>query len=449
MQQVFDAHGTRPYGVNMSQRGWRHGHGFVAVYATVRLDLGRAEHDTYCTALLVLLIPTPHTWLIPGKNQARRAKCYRPPGAARKWPSKTPCSQYSFFVRQGVDLVTSHNSLRVSLKLETMYLQNVRVRAWRATVVTAADVIVKTWIGCITGRARCCKNLRERKASGDSATLPASVDAHRLHGVELARCLDVAVEAAKLAGDVMAKAFRDGNCTVQHKGKVDLVTETDTKCEKLVRDHLMACFPDHLFIGEEDVSATGQVPELTEQPTWMVDPLDGTTNFVHGFPFTCVSIGLAINKEPLVGVVYNPILNEMFTAVKGGGAKLNGEPISVTHESDIGNALVATEVGVTRTPEAVAKTTERLGKLIAKARSLRCCGSCAMNLVGVACGRLDAFFEIGFGGCWDVAAGAIILQEAGGKVADPLTGGAFDLMARKVLGTNSGLLSSMVEILAE
>ncbi|GMH42674.1 hypothetical protein BSKO_10593 [Bryopsis sp. KO-2023] len=256
---------------------------------------------------------------------------------------------------------------------------------------------------------------------------------------------NIATNAARKAGAIINRAFNETK-NVEHKGKVDLVTETDKACEKVVFDAIRSNFPEHKFIGEEESAARGTAAPLTDDPTWMVDPLDGTTNFVHRWPFCCVSIALVVNKEVVVGVVYNPILDEMFTAEKGQGAFLNGSRIHVSDTSDLGSALVATELGVTREERALDVIFERIRRLSAASRSLRCNGSCALNLCGVACGRLDAFFEIGFGGCWDVAAGALVLQEAGGHVLDP-TGKPFGLMSRRVLGTN-GKLDSIAEILS-
>eukprot|EP00879_Flechtneria_rotunda_P025158 GHRR01026720.1.p1 GENE.GHRR01026720.1~~GHRR01026720.1.p1 ORF type:complete len:219 (+),score=72.20 GHRR01026720.1:677-1333(+) len=178
-----------------------------------------------------------------------------------------------------------------------------------------------------------------------------------------------------------------------------------------------------------------------------VDPLDGTTNFVHGYPFICVSIGLTVNRLPVVGVVYNPVLGEMFTAAQGLGAYLNAKPLKASDTADLKATLLATEIGTSRSPETVAAMFDRIQTLTGVMRSVRCSGSCAMNLVGVACGRLDAFYEIGFGGCWDVAAGACILQEAGGMLLDP-AGGPWDIMGRRVLGTNAHLGPLVAKLLA-
>ncbi|CAI5996571.1 unnamed protein product [Closterium sp. NIES-64] len=234
---------------------------------------------------------------------------------------------------------------------------------------------------------------------------------------ELREYLDVAVAAARHAGEVIRRGFNAPK-DVQHKGKVDLVTETDKQCEALIMQHISAAYPSHKFIGEEESSERGTAG-LGDDPTWMVDPLDGTTNFVHRYPFVCVSIGLAINKAVVVGVVFNPILNEMFTAMRGHGAMLNDEPIHASSQADMGSALLATEIGTKRDAGTVAGLTGRISNLLFQVRSLRLSGSCALNLVGVACGRLDLFYEIGFGGPWDVAAGSLIVEEAGGLCFDP------------------------------
>lgn len=258
--------------------------------------------------------------------------------------------------------------------------------------------------------------------------------------------LKVALAAAKAAGELISSAFNQPK-SVQHKGKVDLVTETDKNCEELVFGKLREAFPEHAFIGEEGSAEQGFTSDLTDAPTWLVDPVDGTTNFVHRQPYVCVSIALAVERQVVVSVVHNPILGETFTAVRGRGAQLNGQPISVSEEADLGSALVATEVGVTRDPATVEAIFDRISKVAVATRSLRCLGSCALNLCSVAMGRLDAFYEIGFGGPWDVAAAALILEEAGGRVADP-AGGKFSLHSRRVLGANGRLLEGVARIIA-
>ncbi|ONK76282.1 uncharacterized protein A4U43_C03F25980 [Asparagus officinalis] len=262
----------------------------------------------------------------------------------------------------------------------------------------------------------------------------------------LAEFLAVAVDAAKRAGEIIRKGFHEKK-NVEHKGQVDLVTETDKACEDLIFNQLKEHYPEHKFIGEETSAACGTA-ELTDHPTWMVDPLDGTTNFVHGYPFVCVSIGLTIGKVPTVGVVYNPILNELFTAIRGQGAFLNGYPIKASSQSELVKSLLATEVGTKRDKSTVDATTNRINSLLFKVRSLRMSGSCALNLCSVACGRIDLFYELGFGGPWDVAGGAVIVQEAGGFVFDP-SGGDFDVMSQRVAASNAHLKDLFTEALRD
>ncbi|PSR98403.1 Inositol monophosphatase [Actinidia chinensis var. chinensis] len=258
--------------------------------------------------------------------------------------------------------------------------------------------------------------------------------------------LAIAIDAAKEAGEVIRKGFYQTK-HVEHKGQVDLVTETDKACEDLIFNHLKLHFPDHKFIGEETTAACG-VTELTDEPTWIVDPLDGTTNFVHGYPFVCVSIGLTIGKVPTVGVVYNPIMNELFTGIHGQGAFLNGNPIKVSSQSELVKSLLSTEVGTKRDKLTVDATTNRIKSLLFKVRSLRMSGSCALNLCGIACGRLDVFYELGFGGPWDVAGGAVIVKEAGGVLFDP-SGKEFDISAQRIAASNPLLKDPFIEALRE
>ncbi|XP_024020231.1 inositol-phosphate phosphatase [Morus notabilis] len=255
-----------------------------------------------------------------------------------------------------------------------------------------------------------------------------------------------AVDAAKKAGEIIRKGFYQIK-HVEHKGQVDLVTETDKECEDLIFNHLKQLYPTHKFIGEETTAAYGTT-ELTDEPTWIVDPLDGTTNFVHGFPFVCVSIGLTIGKVPTVGVVYNPIIDELFSAMRGKGAFLNGNSIKVSSQSELVTSLLATEAGTKRDKLTVDATTNRLNSLLFKVRSLRMSGSCALNLCGIACGRLDLFYELGFGGPWDVAGGAVIVKEAGGLVYDP-SGKEFDITSQRVAASNPLLKDAFVEALKQ
>ena len=220
-------------------------------------------------------------------------------------------------------------------------------------------------------------------------------------GLPLESCLAAALGAAREAGEVIGSAFREAK-KVEVKGSslADLVTETDKQCEALIRKRLNEAFPSFAFIGEEETAEAmkeggtagcaeraAPVLELEDGPTWMVDPLDGTTNFVHGFPFSCVSIALVVSRRPVVGVVHNPILGETYTAIRGKGAFLNGVRCSCSGERELEKALMATEVGTTRDPETVDAVTSRLKVLVMHARSVRACGAAAITLPDVSLRR--------------------------------------------------------------
>ncbi|XP_057960778.1 inositol monophosphatase 3 isoform X2 [Malania oleifera] len=257
----------------------------------------------------------------------------------------------------------------------------------------------------------------------------------------LSEFLAVAVDAAKRAGEIIREGFYKTK-NVEHKGRVDLVTETDKACEDLIFNHLQKKYPRHKFIGEETTAACGPA-ELTDEPTWIVDPLDGTTNFVHGFPFVCVSIGLTIGKIPTVGVVYNPIIDEVRNSVF---LLHDLQHLAVSSKTELVKSLLATEVGTKRDKSTVDATTNKINSLLFKVRSLRMSGSCALNLCGIASGRLDLFYELGFGGPWDVAGGVVIVEEAGGLVFDP-SGKDFDIMSQRAAASNPHLKDAFVEAL--
>ncbi|KAI9327423.1 hypothetical protein DFJ73DRAFT_612113, partial [Zopfochytrium polystomum] len=194
----------------------------------------------------------------------------------------------------------------------------------------------------------------------------------------------------------------------------------DRAVEQLVFTRLRALFPDHAFVGEESYDASEKKP-LSDQPTWVVDPVDGTTNFVHGLPFVAVSIALLVEKEPIVGVVYNPILDELYHAGESLGAYLNGTRLPLHQVAPtvpaptLATSLLATEYGYERdAPRVDAKVGAVRSLLVnAKARSIRSLGSAALEACLVARGTFDAWWEAGVH-MWDVAAAAIIVREAGG-----------------------------------
>lgn len=281
----------------------------------------------------------------------------------------------------------------------------------------------------------------------------------------LTRCLESAEEVARGAGKMIREAHEkrsksaDVDLHILSKGSaatetVDLVTATDKACEDYIIGTLKERFPDHEFIGEESsFTGPGGGPtgalELSDKPTWIIDPLDGTTNFVHGYPLVTVSIGLAVDKKLALGVVYNPLMDELCSAVRGRGTHLNGQRVRVGTATGVTSALVCNNIGASRNPQVNETATKRLLALLqANIRGLRNSGSAAQNMMHVACGRLDAYFEDGFGGPWDVAAGAVLIEEAGGICRDHL-GGPFVLKGGKgqVLCGNTAVVEDVARVL--
>ena len=221
-----------------------------------------------------------------------------------------------------------------------------------------------------------------------------------------ANALAVCIEAARAGGRVLTEWL--GRFTASNKGPRDLVTEADLASQREIRGILLGAFPDHGFIGEESAPEERQAAHAGVR--WIVDPLDGTSNYVHGFPAYCVSVGLASGDDLIVGAIYDPLHDELFTARRGGGAACNGRPIKAATKTDPGTALAAVSfpAHVTRESEAVADFLA----VVPHVHAIRRTGSTAINLAYLACGRLDAFWVRRIA-CWDVAAGLLIAREAG------------------------------------
>jgi myo-inositol-1(or 4)-monophosphatase len=225
--------------------------------------------------------------------------------------------------------------------------------------------------------------------------------------------LNIAVRAARKAGSIINRASLDGSpLEVRSKRVNDFVTKVDGAAEEAIINVVRNAYPDHGFLAEE----SGRTEGDTEY-TWIIDPLDGTTNFIHGFPQYCVSIGVQHRGSLAHGVIYDPTRNELFTASKGRGAFLNDRRIRVSKCTRLEGALVGTgfpfkELGRADLYLAQLKT------MMEKTAGVRRAGAAALDLAYVACGRLDAFWELGLSP-WDMAAGALMIQEAGGLVADP------------------------------
>ncbi|KAK7865358.1 hypothetical protein R5R35_006839 [Gryllus longicercus] len=241
---------------------------------------------------------------------------------------------------------------------------------------------------------------------------------------------DTVLELTRNAGKIVREHHNKGKKVTIKSCDVDLVTETDQQVEKLLVTSLLTKFPGHKYIGEEAV-ADGKPCELTDEPTWIIDPVDGTMNFVHGYPNFCISVALWIKKKPSIGIIYNPILELMFTAQTGKGAFLNGNRISTSSVKDLEKGLLAMEFGTSRDPEKMAVVMENTQILLPLLHGIRSSGSAALNMAMVAMGGADCYFEFGIH-VWDIAAGVPLIQEAGGFVSDP-AGGELDPLSRRVL----------------
>jgi myo-inositol-1(or 4)-monophosphatase len=222
-------------------------------------------------------------------------------------------------------------------------------------------------------------------------------------------------QAARAGGRVLTDWV--GKFKTSNKGPRDLVTEADLASQTEIRRIVLEAFPTHGFVGEESIAGHA-TPIDAGRPRWIVDPLDGTSNYVHGFPAYCVSVGLAVGDDLLVGAIYDPERDECFTARRGGGAACNGRPIAASGEADPAAALVAVSF-----PPHVTSDAQSIADFLAvvpHVHSARRTGSTAINLAYVACGRLDAFWVRRIAS-WDVAAGLLIAQEAG-AVIGPFAG---------------------------
>ena len=249
---------------------------------------------------------------------------------------------------------------------------------------------------------------------------------------ELLRCEQIGVSLAIEAGKMMSSASGRNKEINEKESFADLVTETDKAVEQFLFNEFKRNFPDYRFIGEETSSKVG----LTPDPTWIIDPVDGTMNFVHTFPFVCVSIGLAVNKIPVLGIVYSPFLNKLYTARKGFGAVCNGIPISVRQNcNSLKEALLVCELGSQRDEEKRNAVFRNLEAVAWSCHGIRSMGSAALNFCYIAEGFADAYWEFGLH-VWDMAAAAVILTEAGGTIMDT-KGGPLDIMSRRVLGACS------------
>jgi myo-inositol-1(or 4)-monophosphatase len=254
--------------------------------------------------------------------------------------------------------------------------------------------------------------------------------------------LTTAIEAVRRAGRMQLEAFGRG-FDVRKKGVIDLVTEVDLAIERAFRELVAERYPDHDVLGEE-FGAPG-----TERPAarhcWILDPIDGTTNFAHGLPIFCASLALEVDGEVTLAAVYDPTRDELFTAERGRGAWLNGERLAVSGTDRLVDSLL-----VTGFPYTVHEDAEEMlglfGAFISESRAVRRLGSAALDVCYVAAGRMEGFWERGLGP-WDIAAAALLVEEAGGRVSD-LDGRPFVLRTGRLLASNGRVHDEMLATIA-
>jgi myo-inositol-1(or 4)-monophosphatase len=258
-------------------------------------------------------------------------------------------------------------------------------------------------------------------------------------GVTLTLYRDVACATALAAGEILRQGFGQAHEVTLKSGSNNLVTEMDRRSEALIIEHIGQAFPGHSFLGEEGGASGGSSPWR-----WVIDPLDGTTNYAHHYPCFAVSIGLIHEGIGQVGVVYQPLLDELFVAVKGQGATLNNRAIAVSQTDDLTFAMLATgfPYNIQTFPERPLAAFEGF---VRQAQAVRRDGSAAIDLAYVAAGRYDGFWEAGLAD-WDTAAGHLLITEAGGQVSD-YQGGAFRSGGPTIAASNGRIHEAILTVL--
>ena len=251
--------------------------------------------------------------------------------------------------------------------------------------------------------------------------------------------LDTAIEIAREAGGLLLEHFRQP-LEITYKRRSDLVTEADRKSEAFIVERLRSQFPDHAIVAEE-----GSGQKTGSDYCWYVDPLDGTTNFAHGFPVFSVTLGLAYRGEVVVGVVYDPTRDELFTTERGAGAFLNSHRLRVSHTGDLAECLLATGFPSFATNHDL--NIEFYFRFTELTHGIRRAGSAALDLCSVAAGRFDGFWELKLNP-WDKAAGTLLVTEAGGLVTG-ITGKPFNLLGDDIFASNGLIHEQMLRVFSE
>jgi myo-inositol-1(or 4)-monophosphatase len=254
--------------------------------------------------------------------------------------------------------------------------------------------------------------------------------------------LDVATESVLAAGSVIEDLYGNLNAIAEKGRPGDLVTEADQKAESVILEIIARHCPDHAILAEE----SGYLGDQTANPyLWAIDPLDGTTNYAHGYPVACVSVGLMMGGIPQVGAVYNPFRRELFLGAKGLGATLNRRPIKVSQTAILEKSLLVSGFAYDRR-ETLDNNYAEFCHLTHLTQGVRRSGSAALDLTDVACGRLDGYWERGIK-AWDIVAGVVILEEAGGRVT-AYDGSALNIQSGRILATNGLIHQELGQSLA-
>jgi myo-inositol-1(or 4)-monophosphatase len=250
--------------------------------------------------------------------------------------------------------------------------------------------------------------------------------------------MQAAVEIAREAGAFLKERLQVDH-KIDFKGEINLVTEADRRSEEIITSRLKHLFPDHNIMAEEGTNIT-----MGSEYRWIIDPLDGTTNYAHGFPVFCVSIALQSMSQVILGVIYNPMLDELFAAGRGEGAFLQGGKIHVSHTKHLAEGFVATGFPYD-VRENCRDALAYFNEMIPKAQAIRRQGSAALDLAYLAAGRFDGFWELRLNP-WDTAAGWILVEEAGGVVTD-LSGKPYFLDSPSIVASNGAMHKELMEVL--